>query len=204
MPYLYVSCEPEWSSMLDAMEEYLNRSGINLRCQLPTGGTPETAVRLVLHRRPRCAFGAAIYYTPAGASVRFAYCLNQSLRQLPFLSGKVCTRAGAIGGRLRPTGVPTVLTVFGSSGAMPADPLGRAFAQATAAHFRLPPICACPEASRLLQADSLLLHIPRANAESYHWMPCGSSLSILGETGDYALVRHEETVGFVPKMLLSS
>lgn len=205
MPYLYLTVEPVWSAVASAMAPYLERSGINLRLQMPPAGAVQDAIRLVLHRRPRAALGAAIYYTPMGASVRFSFCLNHSLRQLPPLSSRVYSRAGAIGGRLYPTGVATVLTAFGSPDSLAADAVARALAQATANHFRMPTLSAQPEQPASLRhcAPALLLRFPNAQSNGYHTIAAGEDLSVLGAYGPYFLVRHRETVGFLPQEQVS-
>lgn len=201
MPYLYLTVEPVWQTLADAMTPYVERSGINLRLQMPPVGAERDAIRLVLHRRPHAALGAAIYYTPMGASVRFSFCLNQSLRQLPQLAQRVYSRAGAIGGSLRPTGVATVLAAFGAPDSLPMDALARAIGQAAACHFRLPTLEAQPEQPARLgrHGPQTLLRYPTAASGGYHTVPSGDALSVLGLRGEYFLVRHQELLGYLPQ-----
>lgn len=205
MPHLYLTADDALRRSVEKLPVYLELSGINFHSDLPAQ-PPAEAARLVL-RSVAGGAGVTVQHTPSVASARLAFCLSSALRQLPAMEAQLHVRSAAPAGALHPAGMPAVMIAFSGANAegllagIAQDAVLRALSHAMAAYFRLPELPMRLEQPAILcsATDTLLRHYPHAAALSLASVPAGSQLSVLGQVADWLLVRHGQSVGFLPR-----
>lgn len=207
MPHLYLSADDTMRPSVEKLPAYLELSGVNLHFKPPDRqmATSE-AVRLVLRSRPAGAQAVCLYHTPSPASARLSFCLAAALRQLPGMEEQVAVQGAAPSGALRPLGIPAVLAAFSGTDEnrllpeIAQDAVLRALSHALAAYFRQPELPMRLERPAVLcgVGCAFLRHRPSHSAPPLAAVSEGAPVSLLGSSGDWALVRSAGTVGFLP------
>lgn len=189
MPHLYLSTDTPLVPVREQLPRYLELSGINLHGERPQK-RPD-AIDLVLRTR-QAVRPIVIDHTQSTPSVQMALCLARTLSRLQLACG-VVTRASGGSGR-------QVLMVLSLDTMPDPDALCRVIAHAAARYFRLPELPQRPERPAMLDStgSAALRSFPSSASTMHHRIAPGEPLSILGSSGSWLLVRHRETVGFLP------
>ncbi len=189
MPHLYLTADTPLSAVIEKLPRYLELSGINIR-QYQSRPMPD-AIALSL-RTGNGRDAVSIYHAPNTPGARLAADLFRAFAQLP------------IGGELRiypssACGWPVTL-VFRQEAVPDADALSRAIAHACAVFFRLPELPQLPEQPARLDSSgtAALRSFPSNASPMHHRIAADEDLSVLGRSGNWLIVRHQETVGFLP------
>lgn len=190
MPHFYISTDAPLLPVSEQLPRYLELSGINLH-SVTCHSRHRNAIELVL-RTKEAAQPVTVYHTPWTPSVQMALCLARTLAQLQLPCG-VVTRSCSCSGR------QVVMTLCKDTMPDP-DALSRVIAHAAARFFRLPELPARPErpASLDVAGSAALRSYPSDASQMHHRIAPGAQLSVLGSSGSWLLVRHGETVGFLP------
>lgn len=190
MPHLYLSADAPLAPVREILPRYTELSGINLREDTQQRKMPDT-ISLALRTSP-AGQPIIIHHTQAAPAAQFAHHLALTLAQLDY--GAV-TRAGAVSGRN-----PQVLLVLRQDTILDFNALARVIAHAAAKYFRLPELPQRPELPAALDGtgSAALRNFPSSASGMHHRIPPGASVSVLGRSGSWLLIRHRETVGFLP------
>lgn len=190
MPHFYLSTDAPLLPVAERLPRYLELSGINLHngaCHNKHRDAAELVLRTKEGLQP-----VMIYHTQWTPSVQMALCLARTLTQLQLPCG-VVTHSCSGGGR-------QVVMTLGKDTMPDPDALSRVVAHALARFFRLPELPARPErpASLDVAGSAALRSYPSDASQMHHRIAPGAQLSVLGRSGSWLLVRHRETVGFLP------
>lgn len=190
MPHLYLSADASLAPVREMLPRYLELSGINLHEDTQQRKMPDT-ITLALRTSPT-GQPVTIYHVQAAPAAQFAHRLAQTLAQLDC---SVVTRTGTVSGRSA-----QVLMILRKDTLLDSNALARVLAHAAAQYFHLPELPQRPELPATLDGtgSAALRSFPSSASGMHHRIPPGALLSVLGRSGSWLLIRHRETVGFLP------